>query len=178
MNTEQFRVFSISLNEVRSKISDDTYFNRLLMASLITQLEVYLLSVTVGLIVASRPLMIRLAESGVFKKQTISISKAIENDMGKFMVAQVKNIVFHNLSDIEPLFRQAFDIRITVTKEIIGLINLRHDIVHRNGYTKDGVCHDLQGPALVEALEMLLSLVNLIDKQLIEKFPELIKIGQ
>lgn len=178
MNTEHHRVFSISLNEVRSRISDDTYLNRLLLASLITQFEVYLQSVTVGLIAASRPLMIRLAGSGVFKNQTISLSKAIENDMGKYIVAQVKNIVFHNLSDIEPLFRQAFDIRITVTKEIIGLIKLRHDIVHRNGYTKDGVCHDLQGAALVDHLEIISALIDVIDKQLIEKFPELFKIGQ
>ena len=177
MNTEHFRVFSISLNEVRSRISDDAYFNRLLMASLITHLEVYLQSVTVGLITTSRPLMLRLAGSGVFKKQTISLSEAIENDMGKFIVAQVKNIVFHNLSDIEPLFRQSFDIRITVTKEIIGLINLRHDIVHRNGFTKVGVCQDVQGAALGGALEIVSSLARVVDEQLIDKFPELIKLG-
>ena len=178
MNTEYYRIFSIGLNEIRSRISDDTYFNRLLMAGVITQFEVYLQSVTVGLITTSRPLMIRLAGSGVFKKQTISLSKAIENDMGKFIVAQVKNIVFHNLSDIEPLFRQAFDIRITVTKEIIGLINLRHDIVHRDGFTKDGVCHDLQHATLVDALQIVLSLVNVIDQQLIDKFPDSFKIDQ
>jgi hypothetical protein len=82
-----------------------------------------------------------------------------------------------SISDIEPLFRQSFDIRITVTKEIIGLINLRHDIVHRNGFTKAGVCHDVQGAALGGALEIVSSLARVVDEQLIDKFPELIKLG-
>ena len=82
------------------------------------------------------------------------------------------------MSDIEPLFRQAFDIRITVTKEIIGLINLRHEIVHRDGFTKDGVCLDLQHATLVDALQIVSSLVNIIDQQLIDKFPDSFEIDQ
>lgn len=176
MNTEHYRVFRASLEEVRSRISSDGYLNGLLMANLITLLEVYLQSVTVSLIESDRRLMVRLAESGVFKKQTIALSRAIANDMGRFLVAQVKSVVFHNLSNIEPLFKQAFDLRILVTKDMIGLINLRHDIVHRNGFSISGAHHDLQEEELLAAMKVVTGMVTGIDAQLVEKFPDLIKL--
>jgi len=71
-----------------------------LLANVVTVFEYYLQSILVSLIQADKKLLIRLAESRKFRNQTISISKAIVNDMQQYTVAMVKSLVFHNLSEI------------------------------------------------------------------------------
>lgn len=47
---------------------------------------------------------------------------------------------FHNLRRVEPLFRGALDVRIFRDEErkvrLIAAVEIRHDIVHRNGKTE------------------------------------------
>ena len=170
MSTEHYQFFSQSLEETRSKVSDDLHINQLLLANVITVFEYYLQSILVSLIQADKKLLIRLAESRKFRNQTIPISKAIANDMQQYTVAMVKSLVFHNLSEVEPLFKEALGVPILISKDIIDLINVRHDLVHRSGYTKTGKRHEVAKSKVLEAVAIVKSLIRLIDEQIVRKY--------
>ena len=57
----------------------------------------------------------------------------------------IKQIVFHNLSNIRPLFKEVFDIEVTNEQEVLELIEKRHHIIHINGFDKNN------NPVLIRA---------------------------
>ena len=46
--------------------------------------------------------------------------------------------MWHNLRKVDGLYREAFDKKLCLTKDLVSAVEKRHDIVHRNGKTKDG----------------------------------------
>jgi len=63
MSTEHYQFFSQSLEEIRSKVSDDLHINQLLLANVVTVFEYYLQSILVSLVQADKKLLLRLAGS-------------------------------------------------------------------------------------------------------------------
>ena len=53
-----------------------------------------------------------VARSEKFKARKLPIYFALRNDLTQYFLQLVSEINFHNLSDIEPLFREAFDVKI------------------------------------------------------------------
>ena len=170
MSTEHYQYFNRSLAEIRLKVSHDRHINQLLLAHVITVFEYYLLSIAANLVQADKKLLIRLAESRKFRNHTVTIAKALTNDMQKYMVSMLKNLLFHNLSEVEPLFRETFDVHIRISKEMVDLVNVRHDLIHRNGYTKTGEHHAIDESRVLQAVAMVELLVKHIDEQVIQKY--------
>lgn len=53
----------------------------------------------------------------------------------KTFIEQVNLIVYHNYSKVKEIYKVAFNINVDLN-EIKDELNIRHDIVHRAGYTK------------------------------------------
>lgn len=96
--------------------------------------------------------------------------------MQQYTVAMVKNLVFHNLSEIEPLFKEALGVPILISKDIIELINVRHDLVHRNDYTKTGKRHEIAKSKVLEAVAIVKSLIRPIDEQIVQKYYSILSV--
>lgn len=51
------------------------------------------------------------------------------------------SIVYHDIELVRKLYKKVADIELPTTKSIEEAIQIRHDIVHRNGKDKDGNLH-------------------------------------
>lgn len=123
--------------------NDQPIIYRLLYVNVITALETYLGDAFAKLIFNRRDLLERFVHNSThFREQKISLSDifkrlpTIEADV-KSLLAKT---VWHRLKIVEALYSQAFGINLpkpslTMTKGVAD----RHDIVHRNGKTPDGV---------------------------------------
>ncbi len=166
MKTKCFDDFAESLQQVRQKAATaDALLLRLLLAHTVTLMEVYLHDIVQGLISKDQGLMLKLAESKYFQSHKITLATAIKSDTKLQLQALVKEINFHSLGDVEPLFRQAFNIKITITPLLVDLIKQRNDIAHRNGRDKLGLPLVLTTDAVTQAADSILSLVQKVDEQ-------------
>ena len=79
-----------------------------------------------------------------FKKQ-IFTTDDIFNRMDHLkdnVKGQLRELMYHNLPKIKPIFKDSMEIDIGVIKELYkAAVLIRHDIVHRNGKDKDGKEH-------------------------------------
>ena len=78
-------------------------------------------------------------------------------------------VIFHNLPKVSKMYESTFDIDFPDFSKIQRDIITRHDLVHRNGKTKEG--HEvLVNEALInEVISRIKSFVNELDLQLKDK---------
>ncbi|QEA39590.1 hypothetical protein FGL86_11215 [Pistricoccus aurantiacus] len=169
--TKHYADFARSIQELRLRSEqDDPLIRRLLYANVVTSLEVYLQAVALHLIDQAPSLAISVANAKKFKNVRMSLEFALRSNLHHYLVTLIRHINFYNLSDVEPLFREAFDIRIEITDAVLDVIRCRHDIVHRNGEDKQGRLHEISPAAMEGALEAMDRLVSDVDRQLLERF--------
>jgi len=116
---------------------------RLLFVNVITVLETYLSDTFIFRVSKDPKLMQRFIETCPdFQKEKIPISRiyeAVKEIEGKAK-SYLLDVVWHNLPRVKPIYKDTlglcFDNKLV--KVLIGEIQKRHDIVHRNGKTKDG----------------------------------------
>ncbi len=174
MKTDHYRCLESGLRAIDSKISSvDDLLLRLLFANLITLLEVYLQSVMYHLVEHDQKLLINVAKSKKFKARKVPIHFALASDPRRYMLQLIGEINFHNLSDVEPLYREAFSIKIPIKDETLKMIRLRHDVVHRNGFTKEGTPVRINADILKEAADSIRDLTETVDRKLLEIYAPL-----
>lgn len=166
MTTEAYRDFDASLGVMRQKIaSADSLLLQLLLAHTVTLMEVYFQRLVALIITSDDKLLLKLAETRHFESHKLSLSAAIKSDPKQYLLAMIKEFNFHSLGDTEPLLRQAFNIKITITPGLVELIKLRNDVVHRNGHNKAGHAIDLTPDAVLAATRQVEALVANADQQ-------------
>lgn len=166
MTTEAYKAFQESLKLTRNKLpTADRLLQQLLLAHTVTLLEVYLQRLVDSLIASDDKLLLKLAESKHFESHKLSLAAAIKSNPKHYLLAMIKEFNFHSLGDTEPLLRQAFNIKITITPELVDLIKLRNDVVHRNAYSKTGRPLELTPDAILEATQRVETLITSIDRQ-------------
>lgn len=166
MTTDAFKSFSSSLALARRKLpTADRLVQQLLLAHVVILLEEYLQTLVVALMNHSDKLLLSLAQSKHFENHKLTLANAIKIDPRQYLQALVKEFNFHSLGDTEPLLRQAFNIKINITHELVELIKQRNDVIHRNGFTKDGQPLALTAAAVLEAANRVEALVSSIDEQ-------------
>lgn len=175
MSTKAYRTFEASLNAIRKKASSDIHLNQLLFANIITAFESYLQTVATGLMKHDNSLIEKVAQTNKFKNQKIPLSMALTNDMPRYVISLVQNIVFHNLAEVEPLFREAWNVRIPITTAMLNAIAIRHDIIHRNGYTKQSAFHDISAERIHAATDEFEQKAMKVDDQIINLFSPFIR---
>lgn len=173
MNTSIFHEFEASINQIEEQLSSsDDFLRKLLFANIVTAFEVYLHDIFINLLENNNKLLIKLTESDSYKNSKITWKQALTNDMSRYIIVELKSLVFHNLSIIEPLFNKILGITIDYKKDtsIIDIIDVRHDVVHRNGLTKEGQKRNFSKEYLETVLSKITNLVTDIDRQVIEKY--------
>lgn len=173
MSTKSYDEFISSINIIQERIeSEDFFLNKLLFANVVTSFEVYLQSVFLVLLIQDRELLKKLTLSSKYKNNKISLNKALTNDMNIYLSELIKNIVFHNLSDIEPLFKEVLGVNINYKSndKILKSIETRHDIIHRNGKTKKSLLLEISNSKLNETISIFKQLIEDIDMQIISKY--------
>ncbi|MGY2492185.1 hypothetical protein [Cupriavidus sp. CP313] len=119
--------------------------HRMVYASAISALEAFLSDTLMGSVTGHRAFMTQLVENHpAFKQMTTSLSEALNDSfvVHKKVQHYLSNQIYHNLENVQPLYKHAFNVSIfnerEHTQRLLDAVQLRHDIVHRNGKNKRG----------------------------------------
>ncbi len=117
-------------------------FFKMLFVAIVTAMETYL----------KDTFIIKLFNSNIYINNFLMKNKEINeqkyslksiNEDFDFINNKIKEYLsgkmWHNLKKVDGLYRNAFNIKFCLNKELLEAIEKRHDIVHRNGTTKDDI---------------------------------------
>lgn len=134
---------------VLEKLATDDWtstVNRMVFVNCFAALEAYLSDTLLNLLSANRAALERILEQEAeLKDDRISLFEALTDAdvVAKRVRAHFQKQIFHNLAKVSVFFRIAgrFDIfpNDDVKRRLFSALPVRHDCVHRNGRTKDGV---------------------------------------
>ncbi len=116
-------------------------FYRLLYANIISKLEVFLCDTIVSYVLsceAHKQTFVQKYKPLAEQKFPMKSIYAKYNSLDKIIKGALTSIVYHDLDLVRKLYKNVADIDLAPTKEIEDAIDIRHDIVHRNGKDKDG----------------------------------------
>lgn len=144
------------------------YF-RMIFVNVITALETFLSDAFINKVSADQSLVRKFVETNPdFAKQKFTLkelfqrSDSIKADVEKYLLAQI----WHNLAQVKPMYESTLGITFpNDLKAIFKAILLRHDIVHRNGKTRDGNEHIITKTEVENLIAKVSGLVEYIEKQ-------------
>lgn len=113
----------------------------LLFANAVTSMEVYLLDTFASAVFRDRQLLRRFVESNPdFKTRQVSYADIfkIHEDLIKTVKDELATVLWHNLPRVKNMYRATLGIDFGDFADLARAVTVRHDIVHRNGRTKDG----------------------------------------
>lgn len=149
---EVFKNYLVSIADIKSIIkgqaTDNGYnlINRMLFTQIISSFEAYL-GDTLMQQIKGRPEAIEamvtknndLSSKKYTLKQIINQPKIVEDSV----LSYLSEIIYHNISKVEVLYKIALNITIPIDKAdrpaIYKAIKYRHDCVHRNGFDGRGI---------------------------------------
>jgi hypothetical protein len=143
---------------------------RLLHVNVITALETYLSDAFINTVVPNSRLMRRFVETTPeFQVEKIALAdvfKAMEDIEGTGK-AYLVDLVWHHLERVRPMYGATLGIEFpSDAAEIFRAVRTRHDIVHRNGKTKDGVEINVTKSDIQNLIAAVEGFVQHIDKQI------------
>lgn len=112
----------------------DEYHYGLYYANTISLMEKYLQDVFLHEIKSCRKKLLKLASKTKLSQQTLPLPYALNNSIEDYIINLMQNMVWHRLNDIDIFYKQVLDIKLNITGDIIAILKVRHDIVHRNSY--------------------------------------------
>jgi len=74
--------------------------------------------------------------------------------------------IYHNLPVVREMYRSTFEIAFPSIKEAIQCVKVRHDLVHRNGKTKDGAAHVLDSDTINNTMSTVKELVTALVEEI------------
>ena len=116
--------------------------------------------------------LLNLARTRHFESHKLTLVDAIKSNPRQYLLAKIKEFNFHSLGNTEPLLRQAFNIKIVITPELVELIKLRNDVVHRNGHNKAGQAIKLTHDVVLAAMPQVEALVSDVEQQAVSLLAE------
>ena len=145
-------------------------FFRLLYVNVITALETYLSDVFIGTVKKNPDLMRRFIETTPeFKQEKIPLSDAFEakNKAEKKAYLYLTDLVWHKVDRVMQMYKNTLGIDFPEDISAISrAIDKRHDIVHRNGKTKEGEEIIITENHISELITPIEECVRIIDTQL------------
>lgn len=151
--------------------SNEQLFLRLLCVNIVTVLEVFLLDAFLNTAMNDEACLRNfIARNPDFKKRNLTLNEIFVRMEG--LKKEIKNylfdIVWHNLAKIKPMYKTTFGIDFSedLTKPLFKLIAMRHDIVHRNGKTKEGNAIELSRSDITQLLNHVRRFAQFVDERL------------
>lgn len=78
----------------------------------------------------------------------------------------IGDIIYHNYPKVREMYRTTFKIDFPSLKPLMPSLPIRHDLVHRNGKSKDGVMRQITKKDVTDLLEVVRKFVLEIEKKL------------
>jgi hypothetical protein len=158
------------LLETNVSATAEKALRRLLYVNVITAMETYLSDAFISTVVPDPKLMRRFVEiNPTFRERKIKLSDVFKEmeQIEKLAKSDLRDIVWHNLKRIKPLYTGTLGV--TFPEDVESLykaIAVRHDLVHRNGKTKEGEEIEISKEAITDLIDEVEKFVGHIDAQL------------
>lgn len=150
-------------------------FRRLLFANAITVLETFLSDAFINRVLASDDLLQRYIDSDpTFRNRKISYSDVLReaSEVAATAKAELLDIVWHNVGKVKALYKSVLGIDLGDMTTLASAIQIRHDIVHRNGRTKDGAVVEVTAGILSDLIDEVERFAGIVEKALDSLTPE------
>lgn len=150
---------------------------RLLYVNVVTSLETYLSDAFINCVVNDQSLLRRFLETTPeFQAKKISYAEVLKaaEDVDRTVRAHLIDVVWHHIGRIKPMYEQTLGITFPdeLTAKISRAVFIRHDIVHRNGRTKDGKEIEVSEQDVRELIQTVEDFVKHIDIQVADVRPK------
>ncbi|RKY08807.1 MAG: hypothetical protein DRP65_08620 [Planctomycetota bacterium] len=145
------------------------YIYRLLYINAITCLEAYLSDTFSNQVVGNEKLMRRFVHtSSEFKKRKLALSNIYERmeNISEELREHLSSLMWHNLSQVKRLYESVFEIRLPDISKLVKAVRARHDLVHRNGRTKEGNKVNISEKEVHDLIQEVKAFINEIDQLL------------
>lgn len=174
--TVPYRNFHQSLDELAALSTlkpDDHVLQRMCFSSVITAMEAYLSDIMKREVLQHEALKRRFVEKySKFEKEKISVPQLYQflDVLDKRISQELDGTSFHNIQTARKMFRDVLlidfpeDFIIRLNRAVIR----RHDIVHRNGRTIDGVPLAVTDGHVRQLMNVVLEFVQYVDKQVLD----------
>jgi len=99
------------------------------------------------------------------KKARYSLEFLADNqiDARGIAVKELSKILYHSIPKVKRVFESILNTSLDVDiKEVVKIVDIRHDIAHRNGYTKEGGCIPLTKDIVLEMISEIEKFSNVI----------------
>ena len=86
-------------------------------------------------------------------------------DLSGLAIKCVSEVLFHKIDKTMEMYKKVLGCKINIdTSKVKLIIDIRHDIVHRNGYTKENEVIDILPHDLYQAITDIKNLVDKLQK--------------
>lgn len=149
---EVFKNYLVSIADIKSIIksqaTDNGYslINRMLLTQIISSFEAYLGDTLIQQVKGHQEAIEAMVTKNTelsSKKYTLKQIISQPNIVEENVLSYLGDIIYHNLSKTEALYKIALNINLPIDKadrpELYRAIKYRHDCVHRNGFDARGV---------------------------------------
>jgi hypothetical protein len=176
-NTEFYQNFVIGIENInrlaKQKFHDDDLrqtFLRMLFANTITLMETYLSDAFTNTVLKDKILVQALVENTpYFVEMKMSVAnlfqraKKIEKEVVEYLQ---ENVVYHNIWKVRAMYDSVLGIQFPDELENLQrAIMTRHDLIHRNGKSVDGIPVILSKKDIEKVTEQVRNFVTFIDEQ-------------
>lgn len=175
-NTAFLETFNSELNDLNSLLTivpeDENLkkiFLRQIFSSVIGTMETYLSDAFINTVLSNEENLRKFYENFKgFGKQNISIS-AVYDFLDKAEAVAKKtmlDVIYHHLPKVSNMYRDCLGVNFPNFGEIYKAVLTRHDLVHRNGKTKEGEEVEVDVNAVTELIKKMRIFIHEIDEQL------------
>lgn len=166
LEEDHLEKFNQQLTNLRSLLTVDLsadldlekILNRQIYISVISTMETFLSEVFISLTLENKDFLKKFINSHPSFKQSKFELKDIFTQFDRIEETAKKimlDTIYHNLPSVSNMFKDTFGITFPVIKEIHKYVLLRHDLVHRNGMTKDGKPVSISDRDIVEMMDKI-----------------------
>ncbi|MDO6836356.1 hypothetical protein Q4596_12040 [Pseudoalteromonas carrageenovora] len=167
--TELSNVKELAKNSISQPIPlDENLIIKMCYSYSVTLLEAFLGDTIKGLI----------SENNVYLNNAIERLEQIRNtkyslfdlsksgiDLSGLAIKSVSEVLFHKIDKVMEMYEKVLGCKINIdTTKVKSIIDIRHDIVHRNGYTKDNEVIVILPDDLYQAITEINHLANQLQK--------------
>lgn len=173
--TKHLETFQSSIQDIKALLETNVgepyqqCFRRLLYVNVITALETYLSDFFISSISGDHGLLRKFVEVNPdFKAEKIPISEVFKaaEEIEQRVKTYLMDVVWHHLARIKPMFLDTLGINLpSDMSALFKAVLVRHDIVHRNGRSKDGREHVLVEKDIADLLAIAESFVMEIESR-------------
>jgi len=145
-----------------------TLLYRNLFANVISALEAYLSDTAIKKIMNDDYYKRKFVESSLKRQNdTFKLSDfyKIKDDLDNRVSQWLRDLIYHKLDVVKPLYKDAFGVDLGDIGKLMKAVQIRHDIVHRNGKDKDGNLRNVTKENVKELISEVSSFIENIENQ-------------